>query len=479
MAVRRRRLRKAVTAVIFVLYCLSSFVFLSSSQWIAKAASIETFQLQIKAGWNFVSVPLTPSESDPSTVFPGILNGNVMGFNSLNEYETATSIQAGNAYWVKYDNDTTIAITGSKIVLPFTVDVNIKSTDGDYVAAFGIPSTTPISWSSVIVNNLDTIRVTPYDAVTQSYLVYNESNISLLVLQPGQGYFIESSKPGSITFSDTQTTQTVSPTPLSPTQTLVTPIPSTHLTSTPMVTNTPSNIMPSASLWTDNSIAVVSVVSVGLVGIVSVVAFRHLRTSRRTLWNRLVAKGEILVKKNDLASAAECFAKASIVGFKDKTNIAAVKASERYTNTAKSLIINSVLRDSKTEAIERVCKLQRELTKFVSDRSLQALIVDSNFEGFSSLNLLIDKARENDLDFIVNAAFKVPEIEKAFLGIISGLDEILLAELAVKLGYSGEVTSRLLMKGISLGEVKGYITSDDKKYVSEEYVQKQLYTHLE
>ena len=51
-------------------------------------------------------------------------------------------------------------------------------------------------------------------------------------------------------------------------------------------------------------------------------------------------------------------------------------------------------------------------------------------------------------------------------------------DLAAKLGYSVDATFRLLSKSINLKKVEGYITSDGKKYVSKEYVQKQLTTHL-
>jgi YVTN family beta-propeller protein len=244
------------------------------------------------------------------------------------------------------------------------------------------------------------------------------------------------------------------------------------------IISTATNTVTSTNFWSQNLISMVSVASISIVGIVSVVSFNLYKKSRRNLWNKLVAKGEALVKKNDLVSAAKCFAKATIVGFKDKTNIAAVNALERYTKTTKSQLVNSILSDTKTEASERISKLHRELVRFISDRSLQTLVVGSSFEGFSSLDLLIDKASENDLDFMVNTAFKVPEIQATFLGVLKGLDEVLLVDLAAKLGYSVEVTFKLLSRGISLEKVKGYITSDDKKYVSEEYVQKQLSTHL-
>jgi YVTN family beta-propeller protein len=245
------------------------------------------------------------------------------------------------------------------------------------------------------------------------------------------------------------------------------------------VISTPTDTVASTNFWSQNLLSIVSVASASIVVIAIVISLNRYKKSKRNLWNKLVAKGEALVKKNDLFSAAECFAKASTVGFKDKTNIAAVKALEWYTNTTKALLVNSVLSGTKTEAIERISKLHRELTKFISDRSLQALAVDSSFEGFSSLDLLIDKASENDLDFMVNAAFKVPEIQATFLGVFKGVDEVLLVDLAAKLGYSVDVTFRLLSRGIGLEKVKGYITSDDKKFVSKEYMQKQLSTHLE
>ena len=212
--------------------------------------------------------------------------------------------------------------------------------------------------------------------------------------------------------------------------------------------------------------------------VVSAVSFRRLKASRHTLCDKLIFKGEGLVEKNDLMGAVEYFAKASIAGFKLKSNVAAARALERYVATAKLLIIKSVLGGGKTDVFERFSKLQSAIAKTISHKNMQSPIVGSNLEGFSGLDLLIAKARENDLNFVVDETFKTPEVEQAFLSVFKGSDEVLIADLAAKLGYSVESTFKLLSKSINLKKVEGYITNDGKKFVSKEYVQKQISTHL-
>ena len=102
-----------------------------------------------------------------------------------------------------------------------------------------------------------------------------------------------------------------------------------------------------------------------------------------------------------------------------------VLALEWYIATAKSLIIKSVLSRAKSEAYERVSKLQSEIAKVISDKNNQVSIVGSNLESVNGLDLLISKVRENDLDFIVDEALKTPEVEYVFLDAFRGLDEVL------------------------------------------------------
>ena len=280
----------------------------------------------------------------------------------------------------------------------------------------------------------------------------------------------------------TAPTSPPNPTP-TPTRTL-TPTPTSAPTLTPTSTPTSSpvsTVLPEAStaFWSENLLSVVSAVIVGVVGaVVSAVSFRRLKASKRNLCDKLVAKGEELIKKNELSSAVECFAKASIAAFKKNSIDAVAKALERYIETAKSLVINSVLGSSKTEVIDHISKLQSAITKVTSDKRIQSLIVGSNLKGFSDLDLLLAKARENDLDFVVDETLKTPEIEHIFLGALHGLDEVLVVDLAAKLGYSVDATFKLLSKSINLKKAEGYITNDCKKFVSKEYIQKQLSTRL-
>ena len=319
---------------------------------------------------------------------------------------------------------------------PVVNSIIIKDASGSTIATVGIASISPIATGNALAKDN----------------LYSIQGVALTNVL------------GSGTFTATLTTA-ADGSYISPTSTISNP----NVTST----RTPT------SFWSENLLALVSVSFVGVVGVVvSAVSLKRVKTSKRNLCVKLVAKGEDLVKKNDLFGAVECFAKASIVGFKTKSIDWATKALERYIAIAKSLVINSVLSGAKTEAFKRISKLQSEIAKNISDKNMQSLIGRSSLEGVRGLDLLISKAGDNYLDFVVDDALRLPEVEHAFLGALGGLDEVLVVDLAAKLGYSVDATFRLLSKSINLKKVEGYITCDGKKFVSKEYVQKQLSAHL-
>ena len=235
--------------------------------------------------------------------------------------------------------------------------------------------------------------------------------------------------------------------------------------------STPTPPVASSTFWSENLLTLGSVAVVIVVGaLVPAVYYRRLKPSRRNLCSKLIAKGEDLVKKNDLPQAVECFARASTAGFKAGSVETASNALERYTATTKLLLITSVLSGVKTEEFERlVGKFQGDIAKVVADVKL---------EFFNDLDSFIAKLHEGGLDFVVDAALKTPEVEFVFLDALRGLDVVLIVDLAAKLGYSVDATFKLLSKSINLQKVEGYITNDGKKFVSKEHVRKQLSSHL-
>ena len=70
-----------------------------------------TTQIHLKAGWNMVSVPVTPTDNSTSEVFPGVAAIFTWNATSRNYY-VPTVIHPEKGYWVAVTEDTTIAIGG-------------------------------------------------------------------------------------------------------------------------------------------------------------------------------------------------------------------------------------------------------------------------------------------------------------------------------------------------------------------------------
>ena len=254
-----------------------------------------------------------------------------------------------------------------------------------------------------------------------------------------------------------------------------------------------------------------SIIVVGVVGaVVAAVYFRMWRTARRNRGRKLTAKAYELLKNNKRIEAAECYAKASLAHIKMKSKQPAVEALEQYIAVARTAAIKIMLKGTKTAALDRIRKIQVELSKNLSDK-IHALDLDkikviaqdkdkdveldkarkaaavldtacsgservdgitskadvklaqkrleqytlihamtdyrlkaldelnrclsgmkdqqsiwcSYLEQIHALDVLMVKARENDLGFVVDEALKIPEVEQAFLGAFSGLGEVL------------------------------------------------------
>jgi len=78
-------------------------------------------QIALKAGWNMVSVPVTPANNSVNAVFPGAAA--VYTWDPSNRsYLTPTTVDIGKGYWVAVAGDTTITVTGAPVA-NWTTDI--------------------------------------------------------------------------------------------------------------------------------------------------------------------------------------------------------------------------------------------------------------------------------------------------------------------------------------------------------------------
>ena len=139
---------------------------------------IEEIQLSLQAGWNMVSMPITPTDSSISAVFPGVAG--IFAWNATSRsYYVPTVIDPKEGYWVAVTENTTMTISGTPIET-WTTDIKagwnmIGSVNTS--ASIADPSDDPDG--SVIP--------TAYwwDPVSKSYILTTD-------IEPGKGYWVAS-----------------------------------------------------------------------------------------------------------------------------------------------------------------------------------------------------------------------------------------------------------------------------------------------
>jgi len=81
------------------------------------AASVgfaETFDLELAAGWNLVSIPLSPSNPAPEAVFPPPQVAAVFEYDAVAGYVVPVAIQPKKGYWVRAASAITLSIAGQR-----------------------------------------------------------------------------------------------------------------------------------------------------------------------------------------------------------------------------------------------------------------------------------------------------------------------------------------------------------------------------
>ena len=77
----------------------------------------------VSKSWNIVSVPLTRTDPRPAVLFPGAVSA-AFAYDADSGYAAADTLRAGRGYWLKFDADQTVTISG----FPFAVDtIGVKA----------------------------------------------------------------------------------------------------------------------------------------------------------------------------------------------------------------------------------------------------------------------------------------------------------------------------------------------------------------
>ncbi len=137
-----------------------------------------TIDLDLKAGWNMVSVPVVPDNTAPSSVFAG--NDGMYTWNPVSKsYVVPPAIEPDKGYWVHVVSDLIVHVTGA----PSTAGESELSKGWNMAGSMRL-----------FVIDMDDVIDTPSDSIVRSS-IYEWNQVdrrydSATVLQPGKGYWI-------------------------------------------------------------------------------------------------------------------------------------------------------------------------------------------------------------------------------------------------------------------------------------------------
>ncbi len=134
---------------------------------------------QLASGWNLVSIPLRLSDYQASAIFPSAAS-QVYGFQDI--YIIQTTLQNNKGYWVKYNSNQSIELTG----FPRLVDTAIVSTGWNLIGGLS----NSVSVSSIVQEPPDIIESLVYG--------YNNSYEIANVIEPGKGYWVKVNQNGKL-----------------------------------------------------------------------------------------------------------------------------------------------------------------------------------------------------------------------------------------------------------------------------------------
>ncbi len=138
--------------------------------------------VSVKNRWNLVSLPVEVTDHSRTTLFPGATSD---AFGYETSYVTKDSIAEGHGYWIKYNSDNIIPISGDTLD---NATINI-SAGWNLIGSL----TNPI--------NVGTINTVPPGIITTNFYGYNGSYFPTDSLLQGNGYWVKTNSPGTMTLS--------------------------------------------------------------------------------------------------------------------------------------------------------------------------------------------------------------------------------------------------------------------------------------
>ncbi|MBI2420393.1 MAG: T9SS type A sorting domain-containing protein [Ignavibacteriales bacterium] len=144
-----------------------------------QAQQLNCTNIQIKAGWNILSVPRLSVDRAAASLFPGKTSS---AFGYINGYVAFDTLQYGSGYWMRFPADGMVNLCGNATGMN-----SIAIRQGwNIIGAYETP---------VAVNAVST---TPPQILTSNFFGFDNGYINGDTLVPGKGYWIRASQDGII-----------------------------------------------------------------------------------------------------------------------------------------------------------------------------------------------------------------------------------------------------------------------------------------
>ena len=156
-------------------------LFILESETFTLNNSSITFNMSISQGWQLIGLPLIVDNNNYQTLFPDSIEGTLYSYTNSGGYEPQTELSPGQGYWLKFNSNNDVSISGQTI------------SNLEIVLSKGWNLISGSTNSSIIDDNNIIIENTLYSYGVNGYVL--SENVEL---EAGKGYWIKTNSAGTI-----------------------------------------------------------------------------------------------------------------------------------------------------------------------------------------------------------------------------------------------------------------------------------------
>ena len=148
-----------------------------------------TQSVVVESGWNLLSVPVATSDPTPTTLFPEAAS-DFFGYTDGEGYTTAATLEPGAGYWARFSEPASYSLSGTRVTPPLA----------PVAAGWNLigPFDTPVATANISSD--------PAGIVMTDFFGYGSAGYEIAAsLDPGRGYWVRASAPGTLDLSETPT----------------------------------------------------------------------------------------------------------------------------------------------------------------------------------------------------------------------------------------------------------------------------------